>query len=98
MKPVRRRQRSQSNGYAGIEFPFFFNCLARWRRHNAPLEESDLSARRDAQSATGQANDLESLFFPVIFARRRRVVIRRQYVRRKVSFAAHPDAAEEILT
>jgi hypothetical protein len=68
----------ESNGYAEIGFPFFFSHLARSWRHIAMLEELCLSARRDAESATRAAHGLESLFFTVICAKRRRVVIRRQ--------------------
>jgi hypothetical protein len=88
MKPVRRRLGSESNGYAEIGFPFLFSYLARDWRHIASLEALYLSAWRDAESATRAAHGLESLIFTVICARRRRVVIRRQYVRRRVSFMA----------
>jgi hypothetical protein len=68
MKPVTRGLRRQSNDHAEVGFPSFFSYLGRWRRYNAPFEESVLSVRGDAQFATGAANDGESLFFPVICA------------------------------
>jgi hypothetical protein len=68
----------QSNGYAEIQFSFFFSYLAESRRHIAVLEDFFLSVRRDAESAAHAVRALESLFFTRIYAKRRRVVIRRQ--------------------
>ncbi|MFZ0497873.1 MAG: hypothetical protein WAM52_01950 [Steroidobacteraceae bacterium] len=98
MKPIRRRVRSQSNDCAKSNFLFFFSHLAESWRHIAPLGELRLSARRDVEFATRAADALESLLFTVICAKRRCVVIRRQNVRRKVSFAAAADGADVILT
>jgi len=49
------------------------------------LAASGLSVRGDAASTPDAAYGAEALFFPVIYPRRRGVVIRRQHVRRHVN-------------